>query len=495
MKFQKTTLSLATLASLMIFSTGCSQKSQPQYKSYKVKSTTSQVETKSKVIAKSKILQDQELKVFTAVNQVKQDESVLYTVTLDNEKNTQATITLGNSGDKPLIINSVKLKDKSGLLKMSSTCDQPLAGKEICQVKLDFKTQNAGEYVSYLEIISNDPKHKKSKISINMHAKSHFHAKVSSIKASGLNVQKPVKLTFNAGDRVHYVEIENDGIEKIKLNTPIKSGKDAKSFSYKTDCQTSLAVGEKCKVAITYDPTKKEGFSDANMILPSNAKITPSNAIRLEGYSKPFSLQITNFVVSKNISNFVEDYFKSNKTYYIRTIYQNNIGRFFEQGVREEIKKYFQVNNFKMVSSADKADKVITIYPSINVQKNDKTNDVQYTIVINGFATTKSKNIKISTNNKKIVKAFTPNKDARFQFSALSINEKVIPEYTSPTSGLHFSALTLNDTVFSKEQFQFGVTVSVDNITDEKEVDLTIADIVVSKLFNVLGLQDTKGNN
>jgi len=477
MNFKKITLSMAALSSVLILGTGCADKSVEPEKIY-----TPQ--------------QDQELQIFTAVELNKKKDDMVYTVNLDNDQHSHATVTLKNRGEKDLVIQSLKLIDMSGLLKFSTTCKAPLAAKETCKVHLDFKTSKAGKYTSYLEVISNDVKHKKAKIIINMSAKNHFHAQVSAISATenDLNIQRPVKLSFNANQRVRYVEITNDGIEKIKLNKPLKVGKDAKNFTYKTDCKSSLEVGESCKVAITYDPTKKDGFSDASMILPSNAKISPSNSIRLEGYSKPFSLSIKKFVVAKNIDNFVEDYFTSDKTYYVRIIYQNNVGRFLESGVRKEIKKYFAANHFKMVNSADKADKIITVYPSVKVTKNYQTNDVDYNIVVNGFATTKAQ-AHLSTNYKKVVKVFKPEKDAKFTFSALSLDEKVVPDFNSKQSGLKFTAITLNDTVFSKEQFQFGMLVHIDNIADEKDVELTVADLLVSKLFNTLGLKDTKGSN
>jgi hypothetical protein len=59
---------------------------------------------------------------------------------------------------------------------------------------------------------------------------------------------------------------------------------DKSSFSIKPECPSVLGLKETCKVKVNYLPNKKVGYSDAQLKIPSNGKITPSQYIKLEGY-------------------------------------------------------------------------------------------------------------------------------------------------------------------------------------------------------------------
>ena len=450
------TKSLLTLSSVAILFTGCMDGPAPE-----IQETPKEVQ------------RSQELFITTAVETTKVNKKTKYQyeINLNNTTKTKASLVLKNRGDKTLNISSINLKDPSHLLKASNGCSAPLKGGQTCNLNIEFTGKNKGRFTAVLEILSNDRRNKQTNILINVESKDKFHGSVTPIKSIKVKQEKTVKLKFNALNKTQYIQIENDGLGVLSLKPPKRSGADASSFKYTTDCKQTLRIGDKCEVAVTYDPTKKEGFSDATITIPSNGNITPSRYIRLEGYSKPFSISINKFVVSDNVGDFVDDYFTSNKTYYFRTIYQNNTDRFFSNGVKDEIKKYFRANGFRLASSAANADRIVTIYPTVETTKNEESNDAKYSIVINGYITTKATGVKSSAN------------------------EKITLDYNSSIGDTKFSAITLNNTVFSKEKFQFGLDIQVDNVADEKEVATTVADITVSKLFNVLGLKDTKGNN
>jgi len=425
---------------------------------------------------KVKAERSQELVITTDVKKkpAKEKTRYQYNVKLDNVTNTKAELILKNKGDKPLKISSIKLINEAGnngLIKTSNNCGKTILGGSSCKLNVEFIGEEEGRYASVIQIKSNDRRNKVTNILVTAIGQDKYHARVNKVNLKPQTAKKTVELKFNALNRTQYIQIENDGLGVLKFNPPKRSGADADSFSYTTTCKRSLEVGEKCSIAVTYDPTKKEGYSDAVIKIPSNGNITPSRYIRLEGYSKPFTIKLTNFVVSKNVADFVDDYFASNKTYYVRTIYQSKTDRFFTTGISKEIKSYFKANGFKLARSASSADKIITIYPTVTVTKNEQTNDVQYNIVINGHLTTKAKNLKVDDNKNLAV------------------------SYDSNVTQTQFTAISLNDLVFDKRKFQYGLTVQVDNVADEKEVASTVADITVSKLFNVLGLQDTKDNN
>jgi len=453
----KITLSKITLSSVALLFAGCS-------------ALTPVKEPVKEIPVVEKKAQELYISMESVSSTINHKTAYQHTVNLNNTTETESIIELKNRGDEPLTIANITLKDPSHLLKSSNNCTQPLQANETCTVNVKFTGQEKGHFTSTLQIFSDDAEHRTTNILINMNAKDKFHGSVKSIQSAKVKQEKTLKLKFNALNRTQYIQVKNDGLATLALNTPKRSGENASSFKYTTDCPVSLEIGEKCEVTVTYDPTKKEGYSDATITIPSNGNITPSRYIRLEGYSKPFSININKFVVSKNVANFVDDYFKSNETYYFRTIYQKNTDRFLRDGIKSEIAQYFKANNFKLASSAATADRIITIYPSVRMKKNEKSNDMEYNIVINGFLTTKA-NIK-----------------------AKSSDALMAIDYKSKNSDAKFSAITLNDTLFSKETFQFGMGIQIDNVADEKEVAVTVADLIVSKLFNVLGLKDTKGS-
>jgi len=458
---RKTTITLSkiTLSAAALLLVGCSNI------------TPKKAPVKEEVAIEKKA-QELYISMETVSPVIKSKQEYQYTINLNNTTENEAIVELKNRGEEPLTIEAIKLKDSSHLLKSSNNCTKPLLANETCTLNVKFTGQEKGHFTSTIQILSDDEEHKVTDILINMDAKDKFHGSVKPIKSVKVKQEKTLKLKFNALNKVQYIQVENDGLATLALNAPKRSGDDADSFKYTTDCPTSLKVGEKCEVTVTYDPTKKEGYSDATISIPSNGYITPSRYIRLEGYSKPFSISINKFVISDNVGDFIDDYFEATKTYYFRTIYQENTDRFFTNGVKTEMTKYFKANNFKLASSAAKADRVITIYPSVKTTKNVETNDIEYRIVINGYLTTKAQNVEVTKQS-----------------------DKITLDYASESSGIKFSAITLNNTVFAKEKFKFGMEIQVDNVADDKEVAVTVADLVVSKLFNVLGLQDTKGNN
>ena len=401
--------------------------------------------------------------VSTAQKKAAQDD---YTIRLDNYTNSKANIILENRGDKTLKLDNISFKDATGLFKLKNSCPKELAAHKQCKLFVEFTGQNKGSYSAKIEITSNDPRKKVTRIALKADALDKYHGKVKKIESSKKKMQQPVKLEFNALNTKQLVEIKNDGLDVLKLQPPKLIGPDSSSFSYNIKCPKILKIGESCEVTVNYDPKKKEGYSDALLFIPSNGTITPSDAIQLTGYSKPYSVTLKDFVVQKNIKNFLDDYFTSSKTYYFRTIYQGDVDRLLQRNIENEIKQYFQANGFRMATSADKADRIITLYPNITAQREEKTNDISYDITMAGFVTTKTK--------------YTKDAGTKIGFD---VN----------TNAAEFSVLSPKKLFSDKEQFIFGMNIQVDNASNDLEISQTVSDIIVSKLFNVLGLKDTKG--
>lgn len=451
--FKSYTASAALISMSVLMLQGCTPQAKPSVKPH--------VKRSQKLFITTNI----------ATKAVKEKTKFQYTVQLDNIQHTKAELILKNRGEKTLNISSIKLisgPGSKGKIITSNNCPTALTAGKTCKLNVAFLGETKANYGSIIEIKSNDIQNKITNIQVLAEGTDKIHGVVNKVETKHKTAKKTVELQFNALNKVQYIEVKNDGLDVLKLKPPRRSGADASSFSYTTDCKTTLAIGKKCSITVNYDPTKKEGYSDAVIKVPSNGNITPSQYIRLEGYSKPFSINLTNFVISKNVPDFIDDYFSTSKTYYIRTIYQKQTDRFFTNGVDKELKAYFKANNFRLASSASKADKVITLYPSVSVVKNDQTNDIKYDIVVNGHLTTKARNMKLKTAN------------------------TLAEDYDSNTTHTHFTAIQLNNLVYDSRDFQYGLAIAVDNASDEKEVAATVADIVVSKLCNVLGLNDSK---
>ena len=432
----------------------------------------------SSVIAASILLfsgctqMDKRLVINASVDKRKMPKPLKYNkvVKLDNYTRSKGIITLKNAGDKPLKLIDISLKDSTNLFEMTNKCPKILAPHKRCKLDVAFKGERKGIYHAKVVIISNDPRQKKARVALIANAFDKYHGKVVKTSSSTIKTQQAIKLDFNTLNTKQYVQIRNTGLADLQLQSPRLIGPDKQSFSYSIKCPKTLKVGDSCEVTVKYNPKVKEGHSDALLLIPTNGTLSPSETIRLSGFSKPYSISITNFVVSKNIKNFLDDYFATKKVYYVRTIYQKNVDRLLDKGIQSKIEQTLKSNGYTLTSTPSKADKIITLYPSISVSKNEKTNDVNYDVVFNGFVLSKSNNTKIKQYNK----------------------NKLVG-YNVDTNSSKFSVLDLNSQLLDKEEFEFGINIEVNNASNDIGVSDSVSNIIVSKLFNVLGFLNSKG--
>ena len=432
---------------------------------------------------KSDAIRSQELFITSTqnINKLKKGTFFEGSVNLNNTDVTSTDLKIINRGGKPLTINNIELVDNNSVFTVSSSnCQNKiLQPHESCTIKVAFDSVQNRLYSANLHIHSNDRRRKV--VNIKLHGQS-INKYQGSMRISELNSTKNIlqdlQLKFNASNRVKLITVSNDGLYPITLEQPKFFGTQKSSYTFDTTCTDTLKVAATCDITISYDKDVHDGYAVAQLKLPSNGNITPSNKIRLIGYSKPYFLNINKFVVSKNIHDFMDDYFATKQTYYVRTIYQNNIDATFQTNIDDAIRQYITDNNYTIATSPDKADKVITLYPNVEIPKvegEEQTGDMLFDITLNGYVSTKA-------DAKGLVKVGD------------SINAEendLLLEHNS--SDMRFSSLSTANIYYNKEPFAFALQINVDNVSDKYDVYESIAKTFANKVFNVVGLPQKTG--
>jgi uncharacterized protein YcfL len=314
------TKSILLASSSMLLLVGCS-------------GTTTQAEVPNKV------QRSQELVVSTNVKttQAQKGSTTHYSLLLNNTTNSKADLVLENKGEKPLSISNIKLLDDTRLFKLESKCPSVIEGRQSCNLNVEFLGNNEGRFNAKIEITSDDIRRKVTNIAISAVSANKYSGILTKIDSATTKIERTVTLNFNSANKTQYVQVENNGKATLTLGQPSIQGADKSSFSIeKNSCGKTLEIGSTCEITVNYD-AKKDGISDAKLDIPSNGDITPSRYVRLEGFSKPFNVKLEKFIVSKNVQDFMNDYFASNKKYFFRTIFQQETERVFEDAVDVEI--------------------------------------------------------------------------------------------------------------------------------------------------------------
>jgi hypothetical protein len=394
-----------------------------------------------------------------------------YSITLNNLDKSNANLLLSNRGGKPLKIEKISIKDPKRVFKLKSHCSKVIDPGDSCKVNVAFTGVEEGHFESVITIKSNDIRLKNAHVMVKASSVNKYKATLSSHSGEKVEVKRDMELKFNAVNNYKYVTIRNNGLDSIDMKRLSLSGPGRKSFSVDSKCPSILPVNETCDIDIRYNPKEISGYSMAQLNISSNADVLPSSKVRLVGYYKPYDVNIEKFVVSKNIHDFLDDYFMMNQKFYFRTIFQTNVSPVFETYVDNEIQSYFKKNGYRLAASASDADKVITIYPTVQIpEAKEGENDMLFNIKVNGYLSSKA-----STSGK------IKSQDNNITFDHFSNNTK-------------FSSISTIDSYINKESFEFGLVVKVDSVSDAYEVYSTVSNIMIGKLFNVLGMKDSKGS-
>lgn len=393
---------------------------------------------------------------------------------LDNQSRSKGTISLENKGGKPLKIVSVtSSSDTSDLFERTTECDNvTIEPGDKCDMDISFVGKKAGRFQQLLTVLSDDKRNKKTLIKINAAALDITSARIDP-RPSPRKYSPNTRLGFNVLNRSQYVEVSQTGDKILNIKEFRLSGKNSKSFSYTTTCPKVLKVGGKCSLTVNYDPSKHAGLSEATLRIVADGAISPTNKIELNGRTEAYSVDIVDYKVSKNVTEFMDDYFKTNSMYYYRTMYQSNSDSELETLIDEKLESFFRKNNLNKARKASSANKIINVFPRIKIDDlvDESNNVIGMTINmgINGTLVTKS------NYNKSII----PNMDGR-------------SVHSQDTNSTDFVAMDSEKEFVDKEEFSYFLKLKVTNYEDRNLALERVAELMSQKLFNILGMNDQK---
>ena len=466
-----------TLLSIVLLFSACQKRPAPNKAPVSHTKATTKKVVKVSPKVEDDVIRSQELFITNGSQDSRLPHNLYFeqTIQLNNTDHTNVDLVLINRGGKPLDLENITLKNSNNFTLRGSDCNQKtLKSHETCTINISFQSEESKIFTTDLEIKSNDRRREIARIKVIGHGKSKYFGSITVTNPEKtLDDSEEIKIKLDAVNNVQLLTITNDGLYPIILEQPKVSGLNKESFSLDSTCNDTLGVAKSCNITIKYDSEKHDSFSIAMLKIPSNGDITPSNKIRLIGYSKPYLLTISQFIVSQNIRNFMDNYFASQQTYYVRTIYQNDIDDILQETIEKTIDNYVIDNGYKLAKSPDQADKIILLYPRVEQANNiadKKRKDMHFSITLNGFLSTKA-------NTKNL---------ANFNDKNLSVE--------SNTSDISFSAITTSNLYYSKEPFSFSLQVDVDHANDKYDVYESVAKIFVNKTFNLIGFAKRKKN-
>jgi len=246
----------------------------------------------------------------------------------------------------------------------------------------------------------------------------------------------------------------NSGEMNLSIKSVVPQDPISKNFKMHTKCQNILKMDEKCKVYVDFTGKEAGVFTQTYLVTsndPSQSKLVlKAEAIAIE------KITITNFSISNNVKDFLEDKSATNRDYYTRYVFQNYLDDNLRSSVKSEFESLLKKNDYTKNSSAFKSSKSITLYPSIEVISTGE-NQYKIKIAMNGTIATKSHR-----------------------------NNKAMPHNTDYAT---YDMIENSDIVFDKEKFAFFIEVNAIDQKDKKALYQSISKIVATATVSVLGLE------
>lgn len=390
-----------------------------------------------------------------------------YTINLNNLDKNEKNIILKNTGGEVLNLNSIELSDMSGLFSLDKgDCNgkNELNADEKCTMKVKFTGETEGNFKAKIKIDSNDLRKSKTLLGINATAENKYIAALTTSSAKKPVLDPMKKLNFNIVENKQYVTIKNIGYEPLPLDQLRLKGENKKSFSIKSNCNSVLKIDEECEVEVNFDP-KTSGAQLAYLQIATKGMVQPSSKVRLNGVSEPFNIEVSNFIVSKNIKLFLDDYFQSDDSFFARTSFQTQNNEKFESYLQENINEYAKANGLNIVSNPTKASKILNLYPVIKVASDTKSAKMNIKVAVNGTYEVKINNSQINGND---------------------------VTSTSTLQDQSITAIKSEKLITSAQPFEFAIEIDATSFQDEYDIYKKASQIISDKLYNILGLQSKK---
>lgn len=391
----------------------------------------------------------------------------LSVVTINNTDDAVTVVRLTNEGGQLLSIQDINTSSTTPMYfeMRSNTCEMPLPSQSFCELTVAFNGKKEGIYEQLIGITTDDIEQPFAYVKIKVEAEEKLVGVVSHDEDAGKMISPMLELDFNKLDTLKYVNVRNSGLEALKFQGTKLEGKDKKSFKVDHICPGDLEVDESCRVIVRYDADRKKGESDAILHILTNGTISPSQKIRLMGYSEPYTLKVKEFIVSKNIKEYLGDIIGAKNSYFLRTIYQTHIDASLETMMIDAMNRSLKSNGLTRVSEPNRADHIISLYPNISYEEGSTPGNLTINVGMHGFFASKAKYNK-------------PN---------LVENSQVV--LTQKSDHVDFTSIDTIKEFYDKEPFSFFIEIEVKGYEDKNDVYEKLSEIIAEKAVNVLGMR------
>lgn len=160
----------------------------------------------------------------------------------------------------------------------------------------------------------------------------------------------------------------------------------------------------------------------------------------------------------------MDDYFSSNNTYFLRTVYQTQIDKSLEKTIVSKINSALSSKSFKKVYSPSKAKKIISVYPNIAIDEEKNSGNMKIKVGIHGFYASK-----VSYKGPKLIES-----------GKIALEQK--------TDHVNFTSIDSIKQFYDKEPFSFFLEIDVAGYENKDDIDNKLSEIIAEKLTAVLGL-------
>ncbi len=185
------------------------------------------------------------------------------------------TVSIRNSGEKELLISSIKLIEDNKSFSIEHNCSSKLKPYESCQIEILFSPDSEGDKNSKIEIHSNDPDFPTVFITaVGIGAKK-LEPDIS-VSKDEIIFDK----TYVGDEKSQNIIITNKGYAQLKINDIISNNE---QFTAENNCKTIQPLNS-CLITVIFQP-KYEGSISGKLKIVSNDPDTPQITINLKGES------------------------------------------------------------------------------------------------------------------------------------------------------------------------------------------------------------------
>ncbi len=195
-----------------------------------------------------------------------------------NTTSTAQSVTLSNTGNLPLTVNSIAIGggNASDFAISSNTCGASLAAAGSCTISVTFTPTAMNARTSTLTVSSNDPVNPALNVAL------------SGTGVTTIAGVAPTSLTFAAQQTfttsvAQTVTVSNTGNIALTLNSVVIGGGNAGDFAISANtCGASLAAAGSCTISVTFTPTAMNARA-STLSINTNDPVNPALNVALSG--------------------------------------------------------------------------------------------------------------------------------------------------------------------------------------------------------------------